>query len=349
MAVETFDGQSPSDPSVGSSLRGHVHEGDGGGRFRRRVAVGERRQGGLVSDVRARLLAQEPADLEEVAIGLGRVADPLDGFVRLGDLGPEDVVQPALRGDISGHVVAVLPPQPADVGAEVVHQDGGLAFAHLQAGQPTQLVGVERPARDAERQPDPLGARLLGLEPHLVHGEAELVETAYPRLDVELLVQPDHRLLVQHLPQRVVAAPHALGLVHHLLDRLVGRLQPRGDVEQAAEEVLRHDVEVEVALAGAQGLVPLGRLGVDQPGPDELAVAHEEGVGERAVPPVEAVAMEVDEEGGDGVEQPRPVGPHGDGHPHQQAAVLPRGREVVRDEHGGVLEGLHDHTRSTDG
>ena len=269
--------------------------------------------------------------------------------MRLGDLGPEDVVQPALRGDLSGHVVAVLAPQPADVGAEVVHQDGRLPLAHLEAGQPPQLVGVERPARDAERQPHPLGSRLLGLEPHLVDGEAELVETADPRLDVEPLVQADHRLLVQHLPQRLVPAPHALGLVHHLLDRLVGRLQARGDVEQAAEEVLGHDVEVEVPLAAAQGLVPLGRLGVDQPRSDELAVAHEEGVGQRAVAPVEAVAVEVDEEGGDGVEQPRPVGPHGDRHPHEQAAVLPRGREVVRHEHGGVLEGLHDHARSTDG
>ena len=107
--------------------------------------------------------------------------------------------------------------------------------------------------------------------------------------------------------------------------------------------------EVEVPLAGAQRLVPLGRLGVDQPGPDQLAVAHEEGVGQRAVTPVEAVAVEVDQQRGDGVEQPRPVGPHGDRHPHEQSAVLPGALEVVRDEHGGVLEGLHDHPRRADG
>jgi hypothetical protein len=208
---------------------------------------------------------------------------------------------------------------------------------------------MERAAGHRDAQPHPLRAGLLGLEPHLVHREPQLVEPVHPRLDLEPVVQPDHRGLVEEGPQGVVAAPDAFRLVHHLLDGVVGRVQAGGDVEQATEDVLRHDVEVEVALPGAQRLVPLRRLGVDEPGSDELAVPHEEGVGQRAVTPVEPVPVEVDQQCRDGVEQPRPVGPHGDGHPHQQPAVLPRGLEVVRHQHGGVLERLHDHPRRPHG
>ena len=69
-----------------------------------------------------------------------------------------------------------------------------------------------------------------------------------------------------------------------------------GDVEQATHDVLHHDVEVGLPLAVAQRRMHLGRLGVDHPGLDDLPVAGEQRVGERAVAPVDAVAVQVDEE-----------------------------------------------------
>ena len=95
-------------------------------------------QGGLLADVAALLLRQQPADLEQVAEGLDRVGDVAEGGRRLDHAGLEHVGAPAEAGD---HVVGRLGPlggQPRLVGAQVVEQDGGLALADLQAGQAPQ-------------------------------------------------------------------------------------------------------------------------------------------------------------------------------------------------------------------
>ena len=73
----------------------------------------------------------------------------------------------------------------------------------------------------------------------------------------------------------------------------------------------------------------LARLGVDEVGLDLVAVAAEESVGERAVAPVDAGSMQVDEERRHRVEQPLAVRPGSEREPHQQAAVLDRVGEVL--------------------
>jgi hypothetical protein len=73
------------------------------------------------------------------------------------------------------------------------------------------------------------------------------------------------------------------------------------DVDQVAGDVLDQDVQVVGALAVAQGGVDLAGLGVDQERLEELAVPLEQGVGQRAVAPEHAFAVQVDEQAGDGL------------------------------------------------
>ena len=74
----------------------------------------------------------------------------------------------------------------------------------------------------------------------------------------------------------------------------------------------------------------LARLGVDEIGLDLVAVTPEERVRERAVAPVDAATMEVDEERRHRVEQPVAVDDRPGRQPHQEAAVLERVGEVGR-------------------
>ena len=76
-----------------------------------------------------------------------------------------------------------------------------------------------------------------------------------------------------------------------------------GDVGEPVAHVLDEDLEVVGALPVGQGRVDLARLGVDEERLDPIAVTPEQGVGERAVAPEHAAAMQVDEQPGHGVEQ----------------------------------------------
>jgi hypothetical protein len=91
--------------------------------------------------------------------------------------------------------------------------------------------------------------------------------------------------------------------------------------------------------------VDLAGLGVDQPGLQDLPVAREQCVGQRAVAPEHAVAVQVDQQARHRVEQPLAMGGQIRGHAHQEAAVLPGPFEVPRDEDRRVLDGLHDQPR----
>ena len=142
------------------------------------------------------------------------------------------------------------------------------------------------------------------LEGELVDGEAELVEPAHPGLDLVALVVPECLLVGQLLPQGPVALGDALGGGQVLLDPLAALPQLHGHVDQGAGHVLDQDVEVVGALAVAQDRVDLAGLGVDQERLEQLAVALEQGVGQRAVPPEHPLPVQVDQQAGDGVEQP---------------------------------------------
>jgi hypothetical protein len=83
--------------------------------------------------------------------------------------------------------------------------------------------------------------------------------------------------------------------------------------------------------------VDLAGLGIDEEGLDLVAVAPEQRVGERAVAPVHARPMQVDEQPGHRVEQPIAVRAGTEREPHHQAPVLNRVLEVFGDQHRGVV------------
>ena len=85
------------------------------------------------------------------------------------------------------------------------------------------------------------------------------------------------------------------------------------------------------ALAVGQAGMDVAGLGVHQPRLQQLPVAGEQRVRQRAVAPEHAVAVQVHQQAGHGVEQPGAV-PGSVRQPHEQAPVLPRPLEVVRDE-----------------
>jgi hypothetical protein len=117
----------------------------------------------------------------------------------------------------------------------------------------------------------------------------------------------ERRLRVQRVPQRPVALGHAACLVEQLVDHLVALLEPDGEVHEPAADVLLEDREVVRPLAVGERVVHLGGLGVDEVGLQHLAVALEQDVGQGAVAPEDATAVQVDDEQRDGVEQALPV------------------------------------------
>ena len=86
------------------------------------------------------------------------------------------------------------------------------------------------------------------------------------------------------------------------------------------------------ALPVGERRVDLGRLGVHEVGLDRVAVPPEQRVGERAVAPVDAAAMEVDEEQRHRVQQPVAVRRRDLAEAHQQAPVLHRVAQVLGHE-----------------
>ena len=78
----------------------------------------------------------------------------------------------------------------------------------------------------------------------------------------------------------------------------------------------------------------LARLGVHEVGLDAVAVPPEQGVGEGAVAPEDAAAVEIDEERGHRVQEPVAIRAGAQREAHQQAPVLDRVRQVFGDEDG---------------
>jgi hypothetical protein len=134
-------------------------------------------------------------------------------------------------------------------------------------------------------------------------------------------------------PDGLVPRPNGFGGGNPRFDVVWPSLEG-GEVSQAEGDVLHEDVEVEPALSIRQRRVDLAGLRVHEVGLDPVSIASEQRVGQRAVAPVDAAAMEVDEEQRHGVQQSLAIaGAHGP-EPHQQAPVLHRVAQVLRHQDG---------------
>ena len=191
---------------------------------------------------------------------------------------------------------------------------------------------MEPPGGHGDAQPEPPGP-VPRLELDLVDREAQVVEPADPCLDGVAVAGPQVVLGVELVPEGTVAAAHPFGRADGILE-VVAAVLEGGEVGQPEGDVLDEDLEVVGALAVGQRRVDLARLGIDEERLDLVAVAPEEGVGERAVAPVHAGPVEVDQEGRHRVEQAIPVRDRSRGQSHQQPPVLQRMGEVGGHEDG---------------
>src|SRR5918992_599916 len=124
--------------------------------------------------------------------------------------------------------------------------------------------------------------------------------------------------------------------------RLRIRKASRSRVDWSAQCASSMTTTVVGALAVAQARVDLAGLGVDQERLEELAVPLEQGVGQRAVAPEDPLAVQVDEQAGDGVEQPLAVLDQLPGEPAEQPPELPGVLQVLGDQDRVAGVGLVD-------
>ena len=169
-------------------------------------------------------------------------------------------------------------------------------------------------------------ARSPGLELDLVDREAEVVQPADPGRDREPVVGAELDLGVELVPE--VAVPVRTLSAAPIASSMSSGRPVDGEVGQPEGDVLDEDLEVVRALAVGQARMDLARLGVDEIGLDLVAVTPEEGVRQRAVAPVDAAPMEVDEERRHRVEEPVAVDDRPGRQPHQEPPVLERLVEV---------------------
>ena len=271
--------------------------------------------------------------LEEVAVRLDDVPAGLDDRRDLRDRRLVDLRPPALGDDDLVDRPALVPLEPGAVLTEVVEEETSLVLESHDAGHLAELAGVEAASGDGELDPDPpTGA---GDQLELVDREAQLVEPADPVADGLPVAGTELGRLVELGPQGPVSPDDPLGGGHGVVDRVVAALRS-GEVGQAEGDVLPEDLEVVFPLAVRQGRVDLAGLGIDEVGLDAVAVPAEERVGERAVAPVDAAAVEVDEEPGHGVEEPIAITARAEREPLEEPAVLEGVDEEVGDEDPGV-------------
>ena len=297
------------------------------GRLRRRGAeLDVRLDRPVEPDVAPGRLRQVPLLLEDVAVGLDEVAAGPDGAGDPGERRPVHVAQPAVRGLLRVDPPAAVVLEPRLVLVQVVEQQLGLALERPDPRPPLDLAGVEAAGRDVHPQPDPVvaGVRV----DRQVDGVAEVVQPPHPGPDRLAVAGPQDRLVVELRPDGPVRVARPLGGGDRLV-RVRCALHRR-EVGQAERDVLDEDLGVVLALAVGQRRMDLARLGVDEIRLDPVAVAAEQRVGQRAVAPVDAVAVEVDEEERHRVEEPVAVDARAGRQAHQQPAVLQRVGEILR-------------------
>ena len=152
---------------------------------------------------------------------------------------------------------------------------------------------------------------------------------------------------MQGLPQGVIPNLNVLGFSDEGVVQLRWPPETFGEVDHAHRHVFHQDLQVELALSAAQLRMHLTGFGVDEPCLQYLAVAGEQRVGQRAVTPEDAVAVQFDQQAGHRVEQARPVCGLIGRQPHEQPAVLPGPLQVAGKQDRGVEAGLcHQSSRA---
>ena len=219
--------------------------------------------------------------------------------------------------------------EPRVVLVQVVEQQLGLALEGPDPRPPLDLAGVEAARRDVHPEPDPVvAARRVDGQ---VDRVAEIVQPPDPGPDRLAVAGPEDRLVVELASRRPGSVSRTRSAAS--IDSSGSRCAlHRGEVGEAEGDVLDEDLGVVLALAVGQRRMDLARLRVDEVGLDPVAVAAEQRVGERAVAPVDAVAVEVDEEERHRVEEPVAVDARAGRQAHEQPAVLERVGEVLRRE-----------------
>ena len=144
---------------------------------------------------------------------------------------------------------------------------------------------------------------------------------------------------MQHVPEALVAVAQAQRSLEVLVDLLDGPAVHDGQVGQVAGHVLDGDLQVCLALAVGELLVDLARLGVHEVGLQALPVAHQQRVGERAVAPEEARAVELHEQAGHGVQQLVAVASRALRQAHEEAPELEGARQVAGQDDGRLVAG----------
>jgi hypothetical protein len=200
---------------------------------------------------------------------------------------------------------------------------------------------VEPAVGDEHLQPQAAGIAAGRLQLHLVDREAQVVEAPDPARDPEALVDAEHLLVRQLVPELLVTGGDAGGGLHVLVDLVGGAAQRDRQVEQVTGDVVDQDAEVEVPLAVGETRMDLAGLGVDQDRLEGLAVALEEGVGQRAVAPEHAGAVQVHQQDRHRVQQPLAVLGQAR-QPLEQPPVLPGMGQELGDQDGVAAGRLLD-------
>ena len=139
------------------------------------------------------------------------------------------------------------------------------------------------------------------------------------------------------LPEALVAVAQAEGGLEVVVDLVDGAAVHDGQVGQVTGHVLDGDLEVRLALPVGELLVDLARLGVHEVGLEALPVAHEQRVGERAVAPEEARAVELHEEARHGVQEMIAIASLALRQAHEEAPELEGARQVAGQDDGRLV------------
>ena len=182
----------------------------------------------------------------------------------------------------------------------------------------------------------------------LVDHVAQLVQCLESLVHAIALVGVDGDVLVQHIPESFVASAQAQGCLEVVVDVLHGLAVERGHVGEVAGHVLDGDLEIGLALAVRKTFMDLAGLAVDEIGLQPLPVAHEQGVGQRAISPEEAHAVEVDQQAGHGIEELVPIAVLALGEAHEQATELEGASQVPRQDDGAVIARARDQPAGLD-
>ena len=279
--------------------------------------------------------------LEEVAVGLQRVARPgRSRAARRTSAGSRTSArQRSAASSGRRHAAARTYSSQARYSREVVEEQARLSLEGVEAACAARSSRAWKSRRVTAAR-----SRTSAVRPP---GSSSISPTAKPRslsrrtraADREAVPGWISTCRKQLAPRAACSGSRTASAASICSSIVVGPALEGGQVGEAEGDVLDEDVQVVGALPVRERRVDLARLGVDEVGRERVAVAPEERVGQRAVAPVDAGPVEVDEEPGHGIEEAVAVAARLERHPHQEAAVLERVAEELGDEDRVALVG----------